>query len=31
MSEDGKKQEAVAGVGIMVAAFTNEETGEEAL
>ena len=31
MSEESKKQEAVAGVGIMVAAFTEEEMGEEAL
>lgn len=31
MSGESKKQEAVAGVGIMVAAFTKEGTGEEAL
>ena len=31
MSEQEEKQEAVAGVGIMVAAFTEEEAGEEAL
>lgn len=31
MSEKPEKQEAVTGVGIMVAAFTNEEAGEEAL
>lgn len=31
MSEESKNQEAVAGVGIMVAAFTKEEAGEEAL
>jgi hypothetical protein len=30
MSEKPEKQEAVAGVGILVAAFTNEEAGEEA-
>lgn len=31
MSEQDKMQEAVAGVGILVAAFTSEEAGEEAL
>jgi uncharacterized membrane protein len=31
MSEKPEKQEAVAGVGILVAAFTKEEAGEEAL
>jgi uncharacterized membrane protein len=31
MSEKPEKQETVAGVGIMAAAFTNEEAGEEAL
>ena len=31
MSEKPEKQEAVAGVGILVAAFTSEEAGEEAL
>ena len=31
MSEQEEKQEAVAGVGIMVAAFTSEDAGEETL
>jgi hypothetical protein len=31
MTEQDEKQEAVAGVGMLVAAFTNEEAGEEAL
>jgi uncharacterized membrane protein len=31
MTAQEKKQEAVAGVGMLVAAFTNEEAGEEAL
>ena len=31
MSKQSEKQEAVAGVGILVAAFTNEDAGEEAV
>ena len=31
MTDQDEKQEAVAGVGMLVAAFINEEAGEEAL
>ena len=31
MSEEQENQKTIAGVGMLVAAFTNEESGEDAL